>query len=87
MSILDFFKKAKKVDESAVLAKDRLQIIIAERRVQGCGINNIRIDDLRKDIVHTITKHIFINDDMVDIKIEYEDNDISVMELNIRIPN
>lgn len=85
MSLLDFFKKdtGKKLS-SASLAKDRLQIIIAERK-EGNEHPFENIEQLKADIVKVISKYTKTQNEDVVINISNPSDDISVMEMNIRL--
>ena len=82
MSILDFFR-SKSVDNSASIARERLQIIVAHERS-----NNAHPDYIAKmqdEILAVIKK--YINIDMEQVTVQLDDNDdCSVLELNIVLP-
>jgi len=72
MALLDFFLSRKK--STANIAKERLQIIVAER------------PQLRKDILDVICKYVQIDPEMVTVQLEQKDGDISILELNVTLP-
>ncbi len=76
MSLLEFFRPQKKT--SASLAKERLQIIVAERRSQNDPAPSY-LPQLKEDILKVISKYVAIDPSMVD--------DISVLELNVKLPD
>ncbi|UDG81694.1 Cell division topological specificity factor [Candidatus Profftia lariciata] len=82
MSLLNCFLSRKQ--PTASIAKERLQIIVAERR-RGC-FEPQYLPQLKKDILAVICKYVQINPDMLTMQIEHKDDDISVLELNIIIP-
>ena len=73
MSLSDFFKKK----DSAVVAKDRLKIMLAHERT---SCNFPYLEDLRNDIIEVIKKYTNVKD--VKIKQENEQN-LDVLEIDI----
>ena len=78
MALLDFFLSRKK--NTANIAKERLQIIVAERRRSDAE------PQLRKDILEVICKYVQIDPEMVTVQLEQKDGDISILELNVTLP-
>ena len=70
MALLDFFLSRKK--NTANIAKERLQIIVAERRRSDAEPHYL--PQLRKDILE------------VTVQLEQKDGDISILELNVTLP-
>ncbi|MFY2509177.1 cell division topological specificity factor MinE [Vibrio pectenicida] len=83
MSLLEFFRPQKKT--SANLAKERLQIIVAERRSQDDPAPSY-LPQLKEDILKVIAKYVDVDPSMVDLSFEHKDDDISVLELNVKLP-
>jgi len=79
MALLDFFLSRKK--PTANIAKERLQIIVAERR-RGDSY----LPELKKDIIAVICKYVQIEPEMLNMQFEQKGDDISVLELNITLP-
>ncbi|WP_070967331.1 cell division topological specificity factor MinE [Vibrio sonorensis] len=84
MSLLEFFRPQKKT--SANLAKERLQIIVAERRSQNDPAPSY-LPELKQDILNVISKYVDIDPNMVDLSFEHKDDDIAVLELNVKLPD
>ncbi|UPQ88751.1 cell division topological specificity factor MinE [Vibrio sinaloensis] len=84
MSLLEFFRPQKKT--SANLAKERLQIIVAERRSQSDPAPSY-LPQLKEDILKVIGKYVAVDPSMVDLSFEHKDDDISVLELNVKLPD
>ena len=82
MALLDFFLSRKK--NTANIAKERLQIIVAERR-RG-DVEPHYLPQLRKDILEVICKYVQIDPEMVSVQLEQRDGDISILELNVTLP-
>ena len=82
MALLDFFLSRKK--NTANIAKERLQIIVAERRRGDAEPHYI--PQLRKDILEVICKYVQIDPEMVSVQLEQRDGDISILELNVTLP-
>lgn len=83
MSLLQFFRPKKK--DTANLAKERLQIIVAERRNQGSS-NPSYLPQLKEDILQVLSKYVSVDPSMVNVSLEQGDDDLSVLELNIQLP-
>lgn len=79
MALLDFFLSRKK--PTANLAKDRLQIIVAERRRGGNEPHYL--PDLKRDVLAVICKYVQIDSGMLQVQFEQKEDDISVLELNV----
>ncbi|WP_047046790.1 cell division topological specificity factor MinE [Vibrio mexicanus] len=83
MSLLEFFRPQKKT--TASLAKERLQIIVAERRSHDDPAPDY-LPQLKDDILKVIAKYVDVDPNMVDLSFEHKDDDISVLELNVKLP-
>lgn len=83
MSLLQFFRPKK--NDTANLAKERLQIIVAERRNQGSA-NPSYLPQLKEDILQVLSKYVSVDPSMVNVSLEQGDDDLSVLELNIQLP-
>ncbi|MBR9911751.1 MAG: cell division topological specificity factor MinE [Gammaproteobacteria bacterium] len=81
MSIFDYFRTAKK--DTASIAKERLQIIVAHERSQRNQPDYL--PKLQQELIAVIRKYIDIDQDQVDIQLDQND-DCSVLELNITLP-
>ncbi|SUG19853.1 cell division topological specificity factor [Salmonella enterica subsp. arizonae] len=77
-----FFSRGKK--STANIAKERLQIIVAERRRSDAEPHYL--PQLRKDILEVICKYVQIDPEMVTVQLEQKDGDISILELNVTLP-
>ncbi|MBG6245067.1 cell division topological specificity factor MinE [Candidatus Symbiopectobacterium sp. 'North America'] len=82
MALLDFFLSRKK--NTANIAKDRLQIIVSERR-RGDSEPHY-LPQLKRDILAVICKYVQIDPEMVTVQLEQKGDDISVLELNVTLP-
>lgn len=82
MALLDFFLSRKK--STANIAKERLQIIVAERR-RGDSEPHY-LPQLKKDILEVICKYVKIDPEMLSVKLDQKDDDISILELNVTLP-
>ncbi len=82
MSLLDYFRTPKK--NTASLAKERLQIIVAHERSQRNTPNYL--PQMQKEILAVISKYVDINKE--DVKVNLDKNDrFSVLELNVTLPD
>jgi len=82
MALLDFFLSKKK--STANIAKERLQIIVAERRRNDCG--PAYLPAMKRDILKVICKYVQIAPEMLTVQFEQKNDDISILELNITLP-
>ncbi|TDO01127.1 MULTISPECIES: cell division topological specificity factor MinE [Halomonas] len=81
MKLLDFLKRERK--QSASVAKERLQIIVAHQRTQRGQPDYMPL--LEKELLEVIRRYVQIDDDAVNITLDSEDN-CSVLELNVTLP-
>lgn len=81
MSFLDYFKSTKK--NTASIAKERLQIIVAHERGQREQPDYLPM--LQQEILEVIRKYVAVNQDQVQVMLDKND-DCSVLELNVTLP-
>jgi len=74
MALLEFFKSRKK--STANLAKERLQIIVAERRNADSS-----------ELLEVIKRYVDIAPEQVQVNLEQNESDLSVLELNVTLPD
>jgi len=79
--ILHYFQGSPK---SAVVAKERLQIIIAHERGQRDKPDYLA--KMQKDLLDVITKYVPVNQDDVKIELARQEG-CSILELNVTLPN
>lgn len=82
MALVDFFLSGKKT--TANVAKERLQIIVAERR-KGDNAPHY-LPQLKRDLLDVISKYVKIDPEMLSVQCEKKDGDISILELNVTLP-
>lgn len=82
MSIFDYFRSAK--TNSASLAKERLQVIVAHERGQRNQPNYL--PQMQQEIIEVIRKYISIDNDQVKVTLDNSDN-CSILELNVTLPD
>ncbi|OEY66865.1 cell division topological specificity factor MinE [Marinobacter sp. X15-166B] len=81
MSFLDYFRTKK--TNTANVAKERLQIIVAHERGQRGQPDYL--PQLQQELLAVIRKYVQIDDDMVQVEIDRNDS-CSVLELNVTLP-
>ena len=79
MALLDFFLSRKK--NTANIAKERLQ-----SSSPSAAAEPHYLPQLRKDILEVICKYVQIDPEMVSVQLEQRDGDISILELNVTLP-
>ncbi|QCI23863.1 cell division topological specificity factor MinE [Buchnera aphidicola (Macrosiphoniella sanborni)] len=84
MALLDFFLSRNK-NTTANIAKERLQIIIAEQRKYDNEPDYF--PQLKREILSVICKYVNIEPNMVTLQLEQKNEDISILELNIILPD
>ena len=82
MSFFDYFKTKKK--NTASIAKERLQIIVAHER-------NTRdqpdyLPQLQQELLDVIRKYVDISEDQMQVQLDKNDS-CSVLELNVTLPD
>ena len=82
MSIFDYFRSNK--TNSASLAKERLQIIVAHER--GKRKQPDYLPNMQQEIIEVIKKYIAIDNDQVTITFDNSDG-CSILELNVTLPD
>lgn len=84
MGLFNFFKKETKKN-TANLAKERLQILIAHEHADKSKKSPDYLPKLRDEIVQVIRKYVHVADSDVNVNVEKGD-DYDVLELNITLP-
>jgi len=83
MALLDFFLSRNK--NTANVAKERLQIIVAEQRKYNNEPDYF--PQLKREILSVICKYVNIEPNMITVQLEQKSEDISIIELNIILPD
>lgn len=83
MNIFDFFRDRKK-QNSASIAKERLQIIVAHER--GRHEQPDYLPQLQKDLLEVIRRYVPIEQDQIQVELENQGS-CSILELNITLPD
>ncbi len=84
MSLFGFAFKPRRA-ASARVAKDRLQILLAQERRSGSTAPDY-LGQLQNDIVEVIRKYVKIGEDGVDIRVD-QGQEVSCLEINIELPS
>jgi len=82
MSLFDYFRSNK--TNTASLAKERLQIIVAHERKGRMSPDYL--PQLKQDILEVIAKYVRVSEDQVVVEFEQND-DLAVLELNVTLPD
>ncbi len=77
------FSLRQRKPSSAQTAKERLQILLAHERTSNSGPDFLPL--LQRDILEVVRRHMDVDSDAVDIKLERSD-DLSSLEINIEMP-
>ena len=82
MGFLNFFLGEKK--QTATVAKERLQLIIAHER-NGLSGKKEFLPEMQKELIAVISKYVAINPDDIKVSLEKQGN-YEVLEVNIVLP-
>jgi len=82
MSLFDYFRSNK--TNTASLAKERLQIIVAHERKNRMSPDYL--PQLKQDILKVIAKYVKVSEEQVSVEFEQND-DLAVLELNVTLPD
>lgn len=87
MGLFSFWKTEKKKD-TASLAKERLQILIAHEHADSSSKKKAPdyLPKLQKEILDVIRKYVHVDEKDVNVNVEKGD-DYDVLELNITLPD
>ncbi len=81
MRWLDYFRSSQK--NTAQLAKERLQIVIAHERANRSGPDYL--PKLKQEILDVIRKYVPVIEEQVKVQVERE-GDCEILELNVTLP-
>jgi cell division topological specificity factor len=84
MSVLNYFR-ASQPQNSARVAKERLQIIVAHERGQRSSNIDSLLPKLQEELLDVVRKYLEINDDQIKMRVEKEGS-YEVLEVNITLP-
>ncbi len=82
MGLLDLFRSKQK--NTANLAKQRLQIIIAQGRVERGGPDYLPM--LKRELLEVIRKYVHVDPEAVEVSLGSE-GDHEVLEMNVVLPD
>ncbi|MGI9274145.1 MAG: cell division topological specificity factor MinE [Endozoicomonas sp.] len=82
MSLLQLFRSNKE-NNSASMAKERLQIIVAHERMSRSGHDFLPA--MQQDILAVVKKYIEADQEHISIRLD-KDGDCSVLEVNVQLP-
>ncbi|WP_122049159.1 cell division topological specificity factor MinE [Asaia bogorensis] len=80
MSLFGLFTKR----NTGAVARDRLQILLAHER-SGSG-NSELISQLHREILEVIKRHVAVDQDKVQVKLDGGHDGCSVLEIDIEMP-
>jgi cell division topological specificity factor len=82
MTLLNYLLGRRK--KSAVVAKERLQIILAREHADRNGPDYL--PELKKDILEVVAKYVTVDLDRIQVNLD-KDGDMDILELNIILPD
>lgn len=83
MSILEYLRGHRQPNKTAIVAKERLQIIIAhERNGKNCPDY---LPALRLELMKVIAKYVHVDQEQISVKLDAKDG-CDVLELNVILP-
>lgn len=85
MSVMEFIKQRLNRNNTAQIAKERLQIIVAHERIQRkSGVVNLQ--ELQQKLIEVIAQYLRIEKTQVNVELQRDENR-SVLELNVTLPD
>jgi cell division topological specificity factor len=84
MGLLDYFRSRRQGQNTAAIAKERLQIVVAHERAERNQPSYLPM--LQKDILEVIRKYVTVDQSAVSVNLE-QDEDREILELNIVLPD
>ncbi|MCB1761548.1 MAG: cell division topological specificity factor MinE [Gammaproteobacteria bacterium] len=81
MGLLDFFRQ--KPQQSASIAKERLQILVAHERAERNSPSYL--PKLKEDLLQVISKYVTVDKSAIQMRLENDGNN-EILELNIMLP-
>ena len=82
MRLFDYFRKDS-ASQSASIARDRLQIVVAHQRAARNQPDFL--PEMQREIIRVIQKYVAVEQDQVSVQLDNSDN-CSVLELNVTLP-
>jgi len=82
MSLLNYFRSSRK--NTASIAKERLQIIVAHERSQRSGPDYLPL--LQQDLLQVVRKYVNVGQEDVKVHVQHDGN-CEVLELNVTLPD
>ncbi|MGD0432836.1 MAG: cell division topological specificity factor MinE [Acetobacteraceae bacterium] len=79
MNLMALFRR----ERSAPVARERLQVLLAHERMAGSHSDLLNL--LREEIVDVIARHIKVDRDKVNIKLDRGDQ-VSTLEIDVEMP-
>jgi len=79
MNLMALFRR----DRSAPVARERLQVLLAHERMAGSHSDLLNL--LREEIVDVIARHIKVDRDKVNIKLD-RGEEVSTLEIDVEMP-
>ena len=80
LNVMTYFRKNK----SALKAKNRLHIIIAQEKAEKNGPDYL--NTLRREILAVVAKYTHADLDQVNVELHHKDNN-AILELNVTLPD
>ncbi|HWP01371.1 MAG TPA: cell division topological specificity factor MinE [Methylococcus sp.] len=82
MGLLDYFRSTR--NESAAIAKERLQILVAHERAERNKPDYLPM--LQKELLEVIRKYVNVGQDAITVTMEQDENR-EILELNVVLPD
>ena len=84
--ILKKLGRSKKIADTANIARDRLQIIVAHHKHRGSPENNLTMTNIKQDILGVLAKY-YPSADFSNVNIQLEkDGEQSMLQIDLTIP-
>jgi cell division topological specificity factor len=84
MGFFDYFR-SNRAANSAAVAKERLQIIVAHERGSGRRHSPDYLPALKREILAVVSKYVHVDPEQIKVHVD-RDGECEVLELNIALP-
>ncbi len=84
MSLLDVFFSRQKKEDSAAIARERLQILVTHQRSDRATPDYLPA--MKKDILEVVSRYVTIDQDNVSVTFENNEH-LSVLEVEVTLPD
>jgi len=86
MGFFDYFRASQRKENTAAVAKERLQIIVAHERGSNRRHSPEYIPALKRELLEVVRRYVQVEQDQIKVHLD-RDGDYEVLELNVVLPD